>query len=674
MIRGKKPIAQILHAPATNGAPELPKSAVDWVAAWGEADLAARTRWPSLDAMLRAVAARDDGAGVYVVDPRGGQEFRSYAQILAHASRVGAGLQAKGVVAGERVMLVQSTGFDFLGAFFGAQAIGAVPIPYAPPRTVKRRRLPRKSRNGTSQPGFFDHAERLGARVILAERGVDLGKAARRLDAGRLKFCGGVSTLLDGVPGAAQATSPPAASDLAYIQLTAGATGPMRGVEISQANILANVFAIGRALRVSPDDVGVSWVPPYNSMGLVGIICFGLYWGLTMVMIHPERFLQHPEDWLRAISRHGGTLSVAPNFGYHYTLRRCQQSNLSGVDLSSWRVAMSGAEPVRAQHMDAFERRFSQYNLKHNLFLPVYGLAEATLAVTFGALDAPIVLDGINRRVLETQGIARPLPAQGAKSPAERLHLVSVGRPLEGVEVKIVGDDGQELPERACGEIWVRGPNRMKGYVEEDAPGASAPRRASRLEGDWLATGDLGYLADAQLYVLGRVCDAIKTARGRTHYPDEVELFVNSVDGIRVGSAVAFSVPAAQMHGEAQAPEQKGAAHADNGASLLVIGYELQAGTEQAHVERAVRTLLRKHLGIDPHTIVALSADSVPKTHSGKVRRFLARDLFLAERLDRRSRAEQRDPLRRVISRAQDSVNRLRVGVQQHLSGWFSDH
>lgn len=683
MLRGKKQIALGLAIQQEDASKNLPAAEAEWVASWGEDDFMGRTQWPRLDEVLRATALRDDGAGVYIVDPRGGQEFRSYKQIMAYAARIGAGLQAKGVAPGDRVMLLQSTGFDFLGSFFGAQAIGATPIPFAPPRTLKpkRARIPKLPRNGARKPSFAGYAERLGARVILAERGVDLGQAPTRTDAGALYFCGGVSALLDGVPGAATADSPATPTNPAYIQLTAGATGRMRGVELSQANILSNVLAIGRALRVQPDDVGVSWVPPYNSMGLVGIICFGLYWGLNMVMIHPERFLQQPEDWLRAISRHGGTLSVAPNFGYHYTLRRCQQSNLSGLDLSSWRVAMSGAEPVRAQHMDAFERRFSQYGLKHDLFLPVYGLAEATLAVTFGGLGEPFGLDGINRRVLENQGIVEPLPAEGANSPAERLHLVSVGRPVEGVDVKIVGDDGGELGERECGEIWVRGPNCMSTYVAEDAaprPACSdgAAIEATRMVGDWLATSDLGYVADGQLYILGRACDAVRTARGRTLYPDEVELFVNSVDGIRVGSAVAFSVPAAEGNingAPAQAGSKEAVADAQTGVSLLVIGYELQAGTEARHVERAVRTLLKKHLSVDPHTIVPLSPDSVPKTHSGKVRRSLVRELFLADRLDRRTRAEQRDPLKRVISRAQSSVTRLRDGVQQHLSGWFSD-
>lgn len=588
--------------------------------------------------MLQGTARLNPGAGVYIVDARGGQEFRDYAQLLDNALRAGAALQARGVSAGERVMLVQSTGFDFLSAFFGAQIIGAMPVPIVPPRAGSAQERRDKLRFGARpQPAFCRYARQLGVGAILADRGVDLSGASDLLQKGQLKFSATLDQLLSQTGAKAQPDSPSSSDPAAYIQLSAGTAGQMRAVELTQRNILSNMRAIGRALQVVPEDVGVSWVPPYNSMGLVGVICFGIYWGLDMVMIHPERFLQRPEEWLMAISRHRGTLSTAPNFGYHYALRRCQQSNLSGLDLSSWRVAMNGAEPVRAQQMDAFERRFSEYGLKRDLFLPVYGLAEATLAVTFGELGAPVKLDGINRRTLETQGHAAPLPHEGASSPPERLHLVSVGRPLQGVSLKIMDASQQparQLGERRCGEVWVRGPNRLRDYVQlADARPRSA--EDSRLEGEWLATGDLGYIADGQLYIIGRACDVIRTARGRTLFPDEIELYVDSVDGVRVGSSVAFALPAAEGEpaGEKNQPAQP--------ANLLTIVYELQDGTAAEEVEQAVRALLRKHMSIDPHTLVALSQDSVPKTHSGKVRRSLTRTLYLQGRLDRRRRVEQ---------------------------------
>ncbi|QDG53398.1 fatty acyl-AMP ligase [Persicimonas caeni] len=618
---------------------------------WGGPASENRRRFATVADVLRGAPEFAGKAGVYIMDARGSQEFRTYTQILENALRVGASLRIQGIGRLERVMLLQSTGFDFMSAFFGAVAIGATPVPYPPPG---------RQDHANGEPRFMKTAKRLGASAIVADTDIDIAKLSAMGPAGTVSSVHTVPSLLEGMPVGAVVEPHTSLPEIAYIQLTSGATGPMRGVELTHRNILSNTRAIGRALEVREDDIGVSWIPPYNSMGLVGLICFGLYWGIDLVLIHPERFLKRPEEWLAAISRHRGTLSTAPNFAYHYAVRRCQESNLEGLDLSSWRVAMSGAEPVRAQHMDAFVRRFSNYGLRRDVFLPVYGLAEATVGVTFAELNKPFGIDGINRRVLEKEGRAEPLPEEGAKSPAERLHLVSVGKPLEEIDVKIVGDDGQELDDRHCGEICVRGPNVMKGYTADkpsrrvDSPGCT------RLQGEWLMTGDLGYIAEGELYVLGRVCDAIETARERLVFPEEIELFVNSVDGIRAGSAVAFSVTASA---DAEGAEP----------NLLVIAYELQAGTEASDVERAVKSLIRKHLSIDPHALVALSPGSVPKTHSGKVRRFLARRLYLEDRLERRQRtAGELEGVRRFVQRAQTEASRLRNTFLQRLDNWLS--
>jgi acyl-CoA synthetase (AMP-forming)/AMP-acid ligase II len=621
-----------------------------------------RRRFETLADVLRGMPEHTDNAGIYVMDTRGSQEFRTYTQILENALRVGAALRIKKVGKLDRVMLVQSTGFDFLGAFFGAVAIGATPVPYPPPGRQGRTRV-------MDEPRFLRTARRLGIKAVVGDKDIDMAAMSGSGPIGPFDFMTTVPSLLEDMPVGAVVEAQSSLPQTAYIQLTSGATGPMRGVELTHQNILSNVRAIGRALEVNRDDIGVSWIPPYNSMGLVGLLCFGLYWGIDMVMIHPERFLKRPEDWLAAISRHGGTLSTAPNFAYHYAVRRCQESDLEGLDLSSWRVAMSGAEPVRAQHMDAFVRRFKSYNLRRDLFLPVYGLAEATVGVTFGELNAPVAIDGINRRVFEREARAEPLPEEGAKSPAERLHLVSVGRPLEHIDVKIVDDAGGELGERLCGEICVRGPNVMKGYVDERRFGEQDHEDGcTHLDDPWLHTGDVGYIADGRLYVVGRACDAIETARERTVYPEEIELFVNSVDGIRAGSAVAFAV-AAPIDANIDADQ---AHSADAQANLLVIAYELQAGTETDEIERALRILLRKHLSLDPHAIAALSPGSVPRTHSGKVRRFLARRLYLSNRLERRERAGDLERVRRFARRARTEVKRLRDKVYDRFSDWFT--
>lgn len=316
---------------------------------WGGPASEIRRRFTTVTDVLRGAPEYAGKAGIYVMDARGSQEFRTYAQILENSLRVGASLRLKGIGRLERVMLLQSTGFDFLSAFFGTVAIGATPVPYPPPGRQGRSRA-----NG--EPRFMRTAKRLGVTAIVADSEIKISKLSSMGPSGSVSSTFTVPSLLEGMPVGAVVEPQTSLPDIAYIQLTSGATGPMRGVELTHGNILSNTRAIGRALEVREDDIGVSWIPPYNSMGLVGLICFGLYWGIDLVLLHPERFLKRPEDWLAAISRHRGTLSTAPNFAYHYAVRRCQESNLEGLDLSSWRVAMSGAEPVRAQHMDAFVR------------------------------------------------------------------------------------------------------------------------------------------------------------------------------------------------------------------------------------------------------------------------------------------------------------------------------
>ncbi|MFW5965904.1 MAG: AMP-binding protein [Persicimonas sp.] len=622
-----------------------------------------RTGWSNLDEVLRGAARHTTNAGVYITDERGGQEYRTYAQVVEASLRTAAALRLEGVETRDRIMLMQSTGFGFLSAFFGAVAIGATPVPFPPPSNQDQASV-------RAEHPVERVARRIGARATVTDAAVQPSARPPAGPNAYFDFVEDVDSLLAGMPIGAAVDPESSLPETAYIQLTAGTTGPMRGVELTHANILSNVRAIGEAIDIGPTDVGVSWVPPYNPMGLVGLICVGLCWGIDLVLLHPDRFLKHPEDWLTAISRHEATLSTAPNFGYHYAVRRCQESNLADLDLSSWRVAMSGAEPVRAQHIDAFVRRFGKYGLRRDVFMPVYGLAEATLGVTFSSPDESMVIDGINRRTFERKGRAVPLPEDGQHSPAERLHLVSVGTPLEGVELEIVDRDGKPVEERTLGEIALRGPGVMKGYTSEDpSPGDDGAQRAlltaaapqTRLEDGWLYTGDLGYVADGRLFVVGRASATIETARGRRIFAEEVELFVNSVDGVRSGSAVAFAVPAGEESGDT-----------DSCAELLIVAYELQAGTEETDVDRALEELLGKHLSVDPHAMVGLSAGSVPKTHSGKVRRFLARELYRAGRLERRNRTGDLATLRRLIERARGEVVELGRRLVDRIDNWLS--
>jgi fatty-acyl-CoA synthase len=566
--------------------------------------------WSNLFDLLQRRATQMPGRGFYVRDARGGQEFRTLSQICTTAHRVAYALAERGVEPGDTVLVAQPTGFDFLATFFGLQALGATPVPLGWPgdgdpfrgwaRLARWRRM----------------AQRYEARMLIC------AKLGGRPETGftgiwpphPLEQVTDLSHLLEGVPGHCEVEPYRAEpSEVAYIQSTSGTTGAPRGVRLTHQGILASVEAIGQWIEVVDDDVLVSWLPLDNIMGLVGVVCFALHWGIRPVLMHADHFLEHPEDWFWAISEHGGTLSLAPNFAFNYCVRRCNESQLEGLDLSSWRVAMNGSEPVRAQHMQAFLKRFHAYGLDERVLMPVYGLSEATLGVSFHPPGEPIRIDGINRRILETQGRAQPLPPEGSSSPSERMHVVSIGKPLPNIEVRIVDEQGASLPERVMGEIALCGPNLMDGYEPSTLRDDANPTRV--VEG-WLRTGDLGYMADGDLFFICRDSDRILFSDGRTIFPEETELFVDAIDGVRAGSTAVFEMPRAD--GEEGDPEKH----------PIVVAFEVQSGADSQELRTAIRSVLKNHLELVPAKLLDLPVRSVPKTPTGKVRRHHCRRLF----------------------------------------------
>ena len=578
--------------------------------------------WSSLFELLEHRARTSPGRSFYVRDGRGVQEFRTLSQLLASSHRVAFALKERGVGPGDPVLVAQPTSFDFLSTFFGIQALGAIPIPLNWPgkgdvfkgisKLARWRRI----------------AIRYGARVLICG---DLGSRADQGWRGiwpphPLEVVTDTARLLEGVPSRVE-VEPHRASfdDVAYIQSTSGTTGPPRGVKLTHRGIYTNVEAIRKRIDARDDDVLVSWLPPDNIMGLVGVVFFSLHCQVRPVLMHPEQFLAHPEDWFWAISDHRATLSLAPNFAFNYCVRRCNESDLEGLDLSSWRIAMNGSEPVRAQHMQAFARRFHRYGFGDHVLMPVYGLSEATSGVTFHPRKCPIRVDGINRRDLEWEGKANPLPSEGADCPYERMHVVSVGQPLDGMEVRIVDDQAAPVADRVLGEIAIRGPNLMSGYVESTLrDGEPLP---TEISDGWLLTGDLGYLSDGDLFFISRASEQITLEGGRVIFPEEVEFFVDAVDGVRSGSTAVFSTAPASESGSSESGQEE---------SSLVVAFEVQAGTDSEELIQTITSLLKLHLDLDPDLLIDLPTRSVPKTPTGKVRRHHCRRLLQKNNLGRR--------------------------------------
>ena len=318
-------------------------------------------------------------------------------------------------------------------------------------------------------------------------------------------------------------------NDIALLQYTSGSTGDPKGVVLTHANLLANIRAVGEAVKMGPDDVGVSWLPLYHDMGLIGAWLTLLYYGIPLAVMSPIAFLMRPERWLWAIHNHRGTMSTAPNFAYELCVRKIADKDIEGLDLSSWRMAMNGAEPVNPGTLERFATRFAKYGFRGEALLPVYGLAEASLAVTVPPMGRGPVVDRIERKVFASEG--RAVVAQVGNENA--IAFVSAGKPIPRHEIRVVNDAGAEVAERTEGFLWFRGPSATTGYYQNEAATAAlfpAGKAARDGEYAWVNSGDRAYVADGELYVTGRVKDIIIKG-GRNLYPHEVEELAARVEG-----------------------------------------------------------------------------------------------------------------------------------------------
>jgi fatty-acyl-CoA synthase len=339
-------------------------------------------------------------------------------------------------------------------------------------------------------------------------------------------------------------------------------------------------------------------LPLYHDMGLIGCLLSAVTFPGSMVLLAPEAFLARPALWFRALSRHGATVSPAPNFAYGLCLKRVRDEDLAGVDLSRWTYALNGAEPVSAGVMARFAERFGRFGFRREALMPVYGLAEASLALTFSA-------PGGEKRVLGVD--AAELAATGRVVEGARA-VVSVGRPVPGAEVEVRADDGAVLPERTAGRVWGRAPFVMEGYFGRPEATAAAVREG------WLDTGDVGFVSEAELFVCGRAKDVV-IIRGANHAPQEFEECLESVAGLRAGCAVAVGFAPPGVEGE----------------QLLVLA-EASDGVTPELAQRASAAIV-DGTGIKPHTVTLLASGTLPRTSSGKLRRGEALRRYLAGEL-----------------------------------------
>jgi fatty-acyl-CoA synthase len=557
----------------------------------------ARTLHESL--FLRAQAEPGRPA-VFLRESEGEERTITYGGLWREAAALAGGLRAEGVGRGDAVALMLPTGNDFLRSFQGILIAGAIPVPIYPPA-----RLDELDEYAGRQSAILADAS---VRVLVT---IARAKPIASLLRAKVRSLRRVATADElSERGLAWAGPEGTGSDPAFIQYTSGSTGQPKGVLLSHDNLLANIRAIARGLSAGPDDVGASWLPLYHDMGLIGSWLFCLHEGLPLALQSPLSFLARPERWLWSIHERRATLSAAPNFAYELCVRKIADSAIVGLDLSSWRCALNGAEPVNPDTMERFAARFAPYGFRREAMMPVYGLAENSVALCFPPAGRGPKLDRIERARFEREGLA--VPAGGEDGSA--LRLVSVGAPLPEHDVKIVDEGGKEVPERTVGRLVFRGPSMTAGYYRN--PSATA---GIAVPGGYLDSGDLAYRADGEHYVAGRRKDLIIKA-GRNLVPQEIEEAAAQVSGVRRGCVAAFGVTSAEQ-----------------GTERVVVAAETRM-RDPARRERIAAEITKRvadAVGMPPDQVALVPPGAVPKTSSGKVRRHATKELYLAGALGR---------------------------------------
>ncbi len=556
-------------------------------------------------------------AHIFLRDDDGASHQITYGQLFDAASRTAATLLAMGLGPQQTVAIMLPTGREFFSAFFGVLLAGAIPVPIYPPF-----RADRIEEYATRQAAILKNAE---ARLLITFR---QAQAVAKLLKPRVPT---LAAVLSGAQLAASEEAPndnqakskpgmavhrPRGDSIAFLQYTSGSTGDPKGVTLTHANLLANIRSIGEAVEVRPDDVAISWLPLYHDMGLIGAWLWPLYNGIPVAIMSPLSFLTRPERWLWAFHHHRGTITAAPNFAFELCVRKIADKDIEGLDLSSARAMLNGAEPVTPETMQRFAERFARYGLRGEALLPVYGLAEASLAVTVPPLERGVRTDRIHRELFQSEGRAEPVSEAEAES-AGALAFVSAGRAIPGHDVRIVDADGANVPERVEGHLWFRGPSATQGYYRN----AEATKEILRGDG-WVDSGDRAYLAEGEVYITGRVKDIIIKG-GRNLYPHEVEDVAGAVAGVRKGCVVAFGAPAV----------------AGNGSERLVVVAETRERSPDSAardtVARAITARVDEVLGLPPDAVELLPSGSIPKTSSGKLRRSETKRLYLDGKLGR---------------------------------------
>jgi acyl-CoA synthetase (AMP-forming)/AMP-acid ligase II len=562
---------------------------------------ASNEKFSYVDAVRARARAQPEAVAFVFLAADGSEAARlSYAELDARAMGFAAALGAR-VELGARVAIMTEEPLEFITAFVGTLYAGCVAVPVSLPARGERMEkvLAIVADSGAS---LLVVSETIFARAAADSALGKLADSASLLPIAAFHSAGGASRNVL------------RRHELAFLQYTSGSTGTPKGVMVSHDNLVANMAMIERALGPEPGQHWVSWLPLFHDMGLVGSTLNSIYSGATTVLLTPQAFVRRPGLWLEAISRYRAVGTGGPNFGYELCARIYERRDAGGLDLSSWRVAYNGAEPIRLGTLRRFERVFAKVGFRATAHFPCYGMAEATLFIAGGPRGRALHVDSVLASEL---AFGRATPDTG-RDESLRRSVISCGRVCADLSVRVVdAETRRPCPERHVGEIWVAGPSVCRGYWRLEAESRETfEARTFDGEGPYLRTGDLGYLSDGELFVTGRSKDLI-ILNGRNFYPQDIEQA--AIEGLPVlqgRPGAAFSV-------EGEAGER------------LVLVQELPRQSEAARedLQGDIKLSVRESVGAVVHEVVFIQPASLPRTTSGKVRRRETKARYVSGRL-----------------------------------------
>lgn len=524
----------------------------------------------------------------------------TYQQLDEKARAIAAVLQSM-EANGQRALLLYQPGLEFIAAFFGCLYAGVIAVPVYPPR---------RNHHGNRMQAVVSDAQ---ATIALTTTSVFNHIENTLKSETALANLSYITTDLIGSDKASDWQYPQVDKNtLAFLQYTSGSTGTPKGVMISHENLLYNEEMIQQGFGHTSDTIFVGWLPLYHDMGLIGNILQPMYLGIHCVFMPPTAFLQKPIRWLQAISRYKATTSGGPNFAYDFCVQKIKPEQLEGLDLSSWEVAFSGAEPVRAKTMERFTKTFAKCGFRQEAFYPCYGMAETTLFVSGGLKSEVPIIRAINRTEL-----SQNLVVFTDKLRVDSQVFVSCGRTWMEQKIAIVNPETLiECNNGEVGEIWVSGANIAQGYWRkpEQTEKTFNAYIADTVKGPFLRTGDLGILHDGELFITGRIKDVI-IIRGQNHYPQDIELTVeNSHIALKPGSGATFTV------------------EIKNQERLVIVQEVERSYLRKVNVDEVVGNIsevVSVQYGLQVYAVVLIKTGSIPKTSSGKIQRYACKNAFL---------------------------------------------